>query len=190
MSLRIRSTIMTKNATNNEDLVWYLSYGSNMLFERFMHYIRGGSFRKGGACHAPCADQSEPRRKACCRIPYDMYFAMNSEKWHGAVSFLDTSHEGEALGVAYLVTRQQFDHVVQEENGGGLPVNNTGWYRKVLSLGYLDGYEVVTFTNPKTLESNEPSEDYLETLARGLRENYTEMSEEEIWAYLERCKNN
>jgi len=28
---------MTKNATNNEDLVWYLSYGSNMLFERFMH---------------------------------------------------------------------------------------------------------------------------------------------------------
>ncbi len=171
--------------TKREDLVWYLSYGSNMLFERFMHYIRGGSFQKGGACHEPCADQSEPRRKACCRIPYDMYYAKSSPSWGGkAVSFLDTSQEGEALGVAYLVTRQQFDHVVIQENGGRPPVLNQSWYDKTLSLGYLDGYEVVTFTNSEKLPPNDPSEEYLETLAAGLRENYTEMTEEEIREYL------
>ena len=175
------------NAPNapREDLVWYLSYGSNMLFERFMHYIRGGSFRKGGACHEPCADRSEPRRKACYRIPYDMYYAKSSSNWGGkAVSFLDTSREGEALGVAYLVTRQQFDHVVIQENNGLPPELNPGWYDKTLSLGLLDGYEVLTFTNAEKLPHNDPSEDYLETLAAGLRENYTEMSEEEIWEYL------
>ncbi len=179
---------MTENNAQKTAYVWYLSYGSNMCYERFMHYIRGGSFEKGGACHAPCKDQSEPVRKTGYAIPYDMYYAMDSLKWHGAVSFLDTSREGSALGVAYLVTREQFDHVVKEENGGGLPANNTGWYGKVLSLGYLDGYEVVTFTNPKTLGPNEPSGDYLDTLARGIRENYPGMTDDQIRDYLEGCK--
>lgn len=25
-----------------KEYVWYASYGSNMLYERFMHYIKGG----------------------------------------------------------------------------------------------------------------------------------------------------
>jgi len=63
-------------------------------------------------------------------------------------------------------------------------VLNQSWYDKTLSLGYLDGYEVVTFTNSEKLPPNDPSEEYLETLAAGLRENYTEMTEEEIREYL------
>ena len=46
----------------------------------------------------------------------------------------------------------------------------------------------MTFTNPKTLEPNEPSEDYLGTLARGLRENYPGMTDDQIREYLEGCK--
>ena len=55
-------------------------------------------------------------------------------------------------------------------------------------MGDFRGHEVMTFTNHDRLPSNEPSEAYLDTLARGLRENYPEMSDEEIRDYLESCK--
>ena len=171
------------------DYVWYLSYGSNMLYDRFMHYIRGGSFVKGGACHEPCRDQSEPIDKSNYEIPYDMYYANESEPWGGmGVSFIDTSKPGRALGVAYLVTREQYWHVVIQENRGKRPEDNPHWYDKVVSLGDFRGHEVMTFTNHDRLPSNEPSEAYLDTLALGLRENYPEMSDEEIRDYLESCK--
>ena len=176
-------------ATLDTDFVWYLSYGSNMLYDRFMHYIRGGSFVKGGACHEPCRDQSEPIDKSNYEIPYDMYYANESEPWGGmGVSFIDTSKPGRALGVAYLVTREQYWHVVIQENRGKRPEDNPHWYDKVVSLGDFRGHEVRTFTNHDRLPSNEPSEAYLDTLARGLRENYPEMSDEEIGDYLESCK--
>ncbi|MBQ4468198.1 MAG: CDP-alcohol phosphatidyltransferase family protein [Firmicutes bacterium] len=171
------------------DYVWYLSYGSNMLYDRFMHYIRGGSFVNGGACHEPCRDQSEPIDKSNYEIPYDMYYANESGPWGGmGVSFIDTSKPGRALGVAYLVTREQYWHVVIQENNGKRPEDNPHWYDKVVSLGDFRGHEVMTFTNHDRLPSNEPSEAYLDTLARGLRENYPEMSDEEIRDYLESCK--
>ena len=125
-------------ADADADYVWYLSYGSNMLYDRFMHYIRGGSFANGGACHEPCRDQSEPIDKSNYEIPYDMYYANESGPWGG--------------------------------------------------MGDFRGHEVMTFTNHDRLPSNEPSEAYLDTLARGLRENYPEMSDEEIRDYLESCK--
>ena len=174
------------DSKNTQDLVWYLSYGSNMLYERFMHYIKGGSFRNGAACHEPCSDQTPPRRKTTYDIPYDMYFGGHFKYWDGlGVSFLDTSWKGQALGVAYLVTRHQFEHVTVQENGGRPPAE--GLYSKILSLGTLDGYEVVTFTHDGIMEYTEPCENYLDTLTKGLLENYEDMTEEEIRTYLTNC---
>lgn len=83
-----------------KEYVWYVSYGSNMLYERFLHYIKGGSFR-GSRYRRPCADQSLPLAVKTVEIPYDMYFGNESGSWRGGgVSFLDVTQKGKALGVA------------------------------------------------------------------------------------------
>ena len=169
------------------EYVWYVSYGSNMLKDRFMHYIEGGSFEDGGACHKTCTDTSAPREVRTYNIPYDMYFGKSSGSWEGkGVSFLDLSRPGFAKGVAYLITRDQFEHVSKEENGGIEP-EYSGWYNRAVKLGAMSGHDVVTITNDEGVYSNDPSEAYLDVLARGLEENYPEMSRDEIDNYLAGC---
>ena len=175
-------------AWKQEDYVWYVSYGSNMLRERFMHYIEGGSYEGGGACHDPCEDTTQPLAVKTFDIPYDMYFGERAPSWERkGVSFLDITKPGYAKGVAYLITQQQFDHVALLENGGCQPGHGVGWYHMIVDLEVLDGIRAVTFTDDRLREYNDPSESYLDTLKRGLRENYPEMSEGEIDQYLNRC---
>ncbi|HHY82812.1 MAG TPA: hypothetical protein GX505_09065 [Clostridiales bacterium] len=118
-------------------------------------------------------------------IPFNMYYANRSGSWDNkGVSFLDISAPGKAYGVAYLISREQFDHIYKEENGGIIPKNTSTWYNKIITLGNLDGIDVMTFTNSKVLEKNLPSKCYLNVLAEGLRENYPHLDENEIWSYL------
>ena len=170
-----------------DDYVWYVSYGSNMLKERFMHYIKGGQYEGGGAYHEPCSDTSEPITVTAYDIPYDMYFRNSSGSWGGkGVSFLDTSQPGHALGVAYLITREQFEHVTCQENGGCSP-EHSSWYNTIISLGSLDRCEAFTITNDSVANFNDSSEEYLKTLHRGIAEHYPEMDNEEIERYLTNC---
>ena len=171
-----------------KEYIWYVSYGSNMLEERFLCYIEGGCFEDGGSYNEPCQDTTRPLEKRAIDIPYDMYFGNTSGSWNGCgVSFLDTTKEGHALGVAYLITREQFEHVAAEENCGRFP-NGTGyWYENIRNLGEMDGFEMVTITNDELRPYNEPCEEYLNTLKRGIRENWSEMSEEDIENYLDSC---
>lgn len=169
------------------DCVWYVSYGSNMLRERFMCYIKGGRYEGGGAYHEPCSDTSEPIAVTAYDIPYNMYFRNRSGSWGGkGVSFLDTSQPGHALGVAYLITREQFEHVACQENGG-CPPEYSSWYNTIVSLGSLDGHEAVTTTNDSVGNFNDPSEEYLKTLHRGIAEHYLEMDSTDIDRYLTNC---
>ena len=172
----------------NNDYVWYVSYGSNMLKKRFMCYIKGGSFEAGGAEHEACENLTEPLDIRACEIPYDMYYGNKSGSWGGkGVSFLDITKEGAAKGVAYLITREQFDHVACQENGGCRREYSHGWYNTVVSLGTMDGCDIVTITNDELREYNEPAEAYVDTLKRGLRENIADMSDEMIGEYLMSC---
>lgn len=171
-----------------DDYVWYVSYGSNMLRERFLHYIKGGAYEAGGACHEPCADTTPPREVRAFDIPFDMYFGNTSRSWEGkGVSFLDINTPGSAKGVAYLITREQFAHVACQENDGKKPEDNPNWYNVAVSFGTCGGYDVVTVTNDSLRPYNRPGEAYLETLARGLRENYPGMSDDDIRTYLNAC---
>ena len=171
-----------------KDYVWYVSYGSNMLYERFLCYIKGGQFEGSGSYRKACSDTSEPVEARAVDIPYDMYFGNYSGSWEGCgVSFLDTTKEGHALGVAYLITREQFEHVAAQENGGRFPDGQGFWYENIRTIGKMDGYELVTVTNDELRPYNDPCEDYLETLKRGMRENWAEMSEEDINLYLDSC---
>lgn len=170
----------------NRDYVWYVSYGSNMLYERFMTYIEGGSY-KGSREHPPCDDASSPLIVRRVEIPYGMYFGNYSSSWNCGVSFLDTTSNGKAYGVAYLITKEQFEHVCKRENAGRKPENNPNWYNEIIDLGEMDGFRIKTLTNSTIRDYYEPSEDYLDTLRDGLKENYPNMSDKEIEDYLNGC---
>lgn len=169
-----------------KEYLWYVAYGSNMLEERFSCYIEGGSF-EASRYRAPCRDPTPPVAVKAIDIPFDMYFGNYSGSWQGrGVSFLDTSRKGHALGVAYLITKEQFEHVSCEENGGRCPGGGE-WYEDIIDLGQIDGFRAVTITNNNLRDYNRPSQAYLDTLKRGIRKNWPEMSDAEIEDYLQGC---
>jgi hypothetical protein len=169
-----------------KDLVWYVSYGSNMLYERFMCYINGGKFDDKGRNHKKCKDTTPPIDKMNYELPYNMYYANKSKSWDNkGVSFLNIStDDGKAYGVAYLITKKQFDHIFEEENGGVKPSPASTWYNKKHELDSIDGIAVMTITNRNVIKKNNASERYLNVLFKGLQENYPSLSDEEINIYL------
>jgi len=169
---------------DREKMVWYAVYGSNLLFKRFMCYLKGGSFR-GGRSSEPCTDASPPRARLLYEIPYDMYFGKSSGSWEGkGVSFLDVTKPGRAYGVAYLITREQFEHICREENGGHKPEIGSTWYDLVLPVGKFDKIPVLTLTSSRVFLSNDPGPKYLEVLRLGLLEHYPYLSDDEAMEYL------
>ena len=92
------------------------------------------------------------------------------------------------MGVCYLITQQQLDHIYKEENGGFIPSLHSTWYNLLHPLGDLDGHPVYTITNRSTLTPNAPGERYLKVLTEGLSENYPHLAEEEIKLYLKKCQ--
>ncbi|MDR1611166.1 MAG: gamma-glutamylcyclotransferase, partial [Planctomycetota bacterium] len=110
-----------------EELLWYASYGSNMLRERFLCYIKGGKFRGRGEDKGGCRDTSLPLEDRPLLIPRQLYFARNSSTWGGrGVAFLDKDRPGLTLGRMYKITREQFGEVKSQEGD---------WYRYELALG-------------------------------------------------------
>ena len=117
-----------------------------------------------------------------------MYFANTSGSWPGSgVSFIDITDEGKAYGVAYLITKNQFDHVSARENDGRQPTPGYNWYEDIIDLGEMDGFKVKTITNAKIRPYNDPIPAYWETLVRGIKQNWPEMSDEDIEDYLKNC---
>lgn len=174
-----------KNNWDSRNLVWYAAYGSNMLQERMMCYINGGKFRHQGRDHSPCADKAAPRAKVAYAIPYDMYYGNKSGSWENrGVSFLDSSKPGKAYGVAYLISKEQFEHLYREENGGSVPRADSTWYTSKLKVGEFKNIPVMTVTNHLVLPKKIASNRYLQVLMEGLSENYPNLSDEEIEDYV------
>ena len=158
-----------------------------MLKERFMCYIEGGSF-KNSLYRQPCSDTTPPISVKTVEIPYDMYFGNNSDSWQKCgVSFLDTTRKGTAHGVAYLITMDQFRHVVNQENSGRPPTEGYGWYEDIIDLGMMKGIEMKTITNNILRPYNEPCDAYMDTLLKGIKENWPDISDADIYRYLRRC---
>jgi gamma-glutamylcyclotransferase (GGCT)/AIG2-like uncharacterized protein YtfP len=175
-----------KKNSKNTDLVWYAAYGSNMLYERMMCYLNGGYFRNQGRNHNQCHDTTAPRDKMAYEIPFDMYYGNQSGSWDNmGVSFLDSSKPGKAYGVAYLISKEQFEHLYKAENGGFEPRPDSIWYTNKLKLGFHDNIPVMTLTNHKVVGKNQASQKYLQVLMEGLRENYPNLTDEEIEDYVQ-----
>jgi len=142
------------------DKIWYASYGSNLLFERFRCYIEGGVFAGNGNEYDGCTDPELPTESRRIIIPFERYYARHSGSWDGGgVAFIDPETPGETIGRMYLITAEQFEEVKQQEG--------PSWYGREVCLGQHDGYPVMTFTEYERSPETEPSEGYLKVIREG-----------------------
>lgn len=164
--------------------VWYAAYGSNLLEERFLHYIQGGTCKYNKKNYAGCSDKSLPLKTIPIKIKGQIYFANSSSSWENrGVAFLDINTDNEVIGRAYLITREQFHQVWQQEGKG------TSWYSKAVYLGKLEDYPIYTFTASSPRGIKIPSEKYLEPLRKGINEIDPSLPDEFITEYLDKAQN-
>lgn len=144
--------------------IWYVCYGSNILYERFMCYLTGSSlesYHYSATC-VPFYDQTPPKRTRVVEIPYNIYFSSHSDNWNSSVCFLNDTKKGRSVGRAYLITEEQFEHVKRNEGSK---------YSKLVKLEDIDGIEAFTFTNDKVLENTTvPGRMYMKVIRDGLVE--------------------
>jgi len=140
--------------------IWYASYGSNLLEERFMCYIKGGTYQGNGKAYRGCTDHTPPSDSKRINIPFERYYAEHSSSWEEmGVAFIDAEKTGETIGRMYLITDEQYKDV-QEQEG-------SRWYGHEVQLGRYDNIPVVTFTSFVRRHETQPSEAYLKTISDG-----------------------
>ncbi len=173
--------------TEQPELVWYVSYGSNMCANRLNCYLAGGT--PAGAVHtyAGCRDRRPPLRSIGYQLPGGIYFATESAVWGGGRAFYDPELAGSAAARAYLITSGQFADITSLEAyrapredidlrpvlAYGRVELGPGRYETLLHVGNLDGHPLLTFTAPwhaVDVPWTAPSAPYLRMLAAGLRE--------------------
>ena len=189
---------------STDQLVWYVSYGSNMWSTRLAAYLEGGVPPGGERTHPGARDPRPPQRSVAVDLPGTLYFAGSSPQWGGGVAFYDHRRPGFTAARGHLLTAQQFADVAAQEMhrapaeddplaaivSAALPDGRhtvgPGRYETLIDVGTLDGRPLLTFTAPDgACDSTHtmPSAAYLHTLAEGLRES-RDWSEEEIARYL------
>lgn len=124
----VKTSFLTKGASSiiveevkgmRETYVWYASYGSNMLKERFMCYIVGGQVNGMASPCEGCRDKTPPLADQWLTVSHRMWFGRKkTATWgYGGVSFLDpepTSHSSYVR--LYKITLEQFNDVISQEN--------------------------------------------------------------------------
>jgi len=163
-------------------MVIYAAYGSNLLKDRFMVYIYGGTYRNRN--YKGCTDITPPKDLGWQFVPHRLYFAKHSSLWNnGGVAFLTCEKEScsdyHAVVRLWQITQNQFEEIHNQEG--------KVWYYRILSLGNKDGLEIKTFTGCWSNELNTPCEDYLYIISKGLKET-TGWSDKEIESYLIRMQ--
>lgn len=160
------------------ELVWYVAYGSNLKYERFMHYLQGGRCRFNGRTYPGCLNSAAPIAIMPLEIPHDIYFGNNSGSWNGGVAFLDPSKPGHTYGRAYLITLEQYEELRAMEG------SSASWYPDEITLGEYADIPVRTFTNAADRPRRDPSESYLAVLREGIEETFPQLDVESVDAYL------
>lgn len=176
----------------DSELVWYVSYGSNMNVARLSCYLQGG--RPPGARIGYCGarDHTPPRDDAAVTLPGRLYFGRVSTVWGGGIAFYDHDAEGPTAARAYLITVEQFtdvaaqemhrspapggplDAVVRSGVPGGRFEAGPGIYETMLRVGRREGRPMLTFTAPTRADDvgfNPPEQAYLDMLSAGLRQS-------------------
>jgi hypothetical protein len=193
----------------DENLVWYASYGSNLLRSRFLCYIQGGQPEGANRSYLGCSNNKSPEADKPILIPHQLYFSKSSTIWENkGVAFIDQNpdHTKNTFGRIYLITKQQFKEVVLQENTRSVgQVNdeiiinfdeiisigkgeiNANWYDCILYLGTDLDHPIFTFTNSCTMDKmvlNPPGERYLKVIIKGIKETHSK-SDNKIVEYLQ-----
>lgn len=195
--------IVIPEKMDKAEYVWYASYGSNMLRERFLVYITGGQFEGNQKDYSGCKDRTMPLEECPLIIRHDLYFAKQSGSWDGGgVCFVrnERSETSMTYGNMYLISKAQFLDLIKQENGdkkteitidfqqtvdnGSKVVSEGSWYGKVIYLGHKDSHPIFTITHQMNYrEFNTPSKPYLSTIIRGLAKVHN-MTSRDIISYL------
>jgi len=192
---------------SNEDysgdrLLWYVSYGSNMVADRLRAYIEGIASPVFGP-HPAARDKRAPILSRAYRIRHRLYFGGHSYFWKGAVAFLEPKPlvGWVTLGRAYLLRWSQVEDIVAHESsrratlalsrvpdvGSALTLPVTGKYDLLLRLDDCDGIVAVTATTAQDIRRGTPKPEYLDYLERGLRE-IPEFTNGEITDYISQLR--
>lgn len=170
------------------DLVWYVSYGSNMAAERLRCYLEGGCAPGARVAQFGARDARPARDSTGVELPGTVYFAGESPTWGGGVAFYDPDGPGRAMARGYLVTVEQFIDIALQEMrreldvvhdlsdvlATGRAVLGPGRYETMLLVGERDERPMLTFTAPTRQEHllAPPSSAYRLMLDQGLRETF------------------
>jgi hypothetical protein len=174
-------------APGDDDLVWYVAYGSNLSSARVRHYLEGGRPPGARRGQVGARDPRPPRAARPVWLDGSVYFARESATWGGGVAFHDPDAPGRSAGRAYLLTVGQFSDLAhqesQQEPGRDLELDevlargrgtvSAGWYGTVVVVGEMAGIPMVTVTAaavPGPAQLRAPSEAYLGTIVDGLLE--------------------
>ncbi|WP_089247224.1 hypothetical protein [Rhodococcoides kyotonense] len=187
--------------------VWYVSYGSNLLAERFATYLTGSPATGEFGFHPPAPSPTPPAQDRWMWIDHALYFAGVSQRWTGSGAFVSTqSGSDPSVAHGYLIEHGQLAHLLAVENvvddivapdptsidvGGyaHLDIDRRGEafrgkYDAVLRLPDIDGIPAVTVTSSIVREHGTPSARYVATIRRGLESSPLEL---DVDAYLSRA---
>lgn len=169
------------------DLVWYVSYGSNMSADRFRYYIHGGRPPGAARSYPGARDRTLPRADKAVWLPGGVYFATESQVWGGGRALYDPAIPGKAAARAFLISAQQFSDVAAQEmyrdpgvdldiaeavTAGRVQVGE-GRYETLVYVGQIAQAPLLTFTAPWGIGDVpllSPSDEYLRMLGQGLRD--------------------
>ena len=171
---------------DDEDVVWYAVYGSNLSKKRFLHYIEGGYFEADGRPYTGCTKkQLVSDRGFRAWFPGQMYFGNKSSRWnHKGVAFYDPDASGKTFMRLYKVTRQQLMEIQVQEGP------SAKWYGKIQALGiHADGCPIYTLTSEYRHPVNAPDENYISLIKNALTEE-NGFIKSEANRYLAECLKN
>ena len=134
-----------------DTLVWYVAYGSNLRWSRFRCYLAGG--RPDGSSHTNVGarNPADPLSVEPVNILGRVLFSNHSTVWGGGIAFFDPAATDLVAGRAYLITLEQFNDVVVQENGFSAGIDLAlrpvlsgveltlpdAWYGTVLRVGTM-----------------------------------------------------
>lgn len=187
---------------NKNEYIWYLCYGSNLSKKRFLCYIQGGQPIGSNKSYEGCQNKALPVKEMPVELNYELYFALCSKTWQdGGIGFIkaDLNENQRTKAYLYLITKEQFLEVVQQEIGskkqveidfkniteGNPYVFKEGVkYGKIIYFGEEDSYPVYSFTHSQDLTVySKPSPEYLKTIISGLAESH-KISRQDVLDYL------
>jgi hypothetical protein len=156
---------MEKRIGWDDEVIWYIAYGSNINASRFQEYLDTMEGR-------PSMPISQP-----FEIPFNIYFDRKSSRWnHAGVAFLDPTKPGFAYGKAYQFTVKQLYELQQLEG--------SSWYSEIIEIGTLEGKRCFTFTQKYHDSRNKPDEEYLNKIKTGISLTHTNISQKETDLYI------